>query len=345
MGQLIEKARQALPKPKLIFRNRMLGYLLPTGRFLPVVMGGANDFITPDIIARLAYANLYAQTVMAQLVYRDFDSDFAGAVGDTITVRKPAVFQANSYNRAAGITVQDATENSFTVTLDTLLDVSFAVTAEQLTLDIAAFNEQLIVPATKALMEAIDAKLLSLRSDITQEVGYGTTEAWSDPRSLIDARTVLTKNKVPSTDRYAVTGPTTAGEWLKDQLFINADQRGDTDGLREASIGRKFGFDTYESQNVGEPKAAGAQVTGDPTTEENLAFHRSAFALVARTLALPKGKGPDAAAVFGDEGFGVRVVFDYDINKKQDVCSLDVLVGAKTLDANRAVLIKGQDHA
>jgi len=34
---------------------------------------------------------------------------------------------------------------------------------------------------------------------------------------------------------------------------------------------------------------------------------------------------------------------DYDIDKKQDVVSIDCLYGTKTLDPNRAVLIKGAD--
>ncbi|MCZ7538245.1 MAG: hypothetical protein M5T61_21455 [Acidimicrobiia bacterium] len=47
--------------------------------------------------------------------------------------------------------------------------------------------------------------------------------------------------------------------------------------------------------------------------------------------------------MFGDESFGIRVVMDYDIDQKEDVVSMDVLIGVKTLDANRAVLIKGDD--
>src|SRR5258706_7673514 len=111
----------------------------------------ANKFITPEAVARLAYAALYDSIVMAGLVFRDYDSDFDGKVGDTITVRKPAVFEADEYDRGTGLVVQKAEEDSFTVKLDKLLDVSFAVTTEDYALELADFNEQLIVPAVEAI--------------------------------------------------------------------------------------------------------------------------------------------------------------------------------------------------
>jgi hypothetical protein len=139
-----------------------------------------------------------------------------------------------------------------------------------------------------------------------------------------------------------IAGPRTRGEWLKNDLLKRADASGTTAGLRQGSIGANvFGFDAYMSQNIGQPPAPG--VTGDPTTEVSVAFHRTAVALVTRQLQLPMGA--QNAAIRGYKGFGIRVVFDYDAKFKKDMVSLDVLYGVKTLDANRAVLIKGADKA
>lgn len=301
----------------------------------------SNTFLTPDMIAREALATLYEETVMAQLVHRDYSADFGGAQGDTVTIRKPATFTANEFERASGITIQDATEGSVAVTLDTLLDVSFAVTSEDLTLEITQFGEQLLNPAMEAHAQAIDDKILTLRDDITAEVGAGASDhTWDEPEVLIDARKTLNTAKVPMSQRRAVAGPATAAKWLGDALFHQADQSGSTEGLREASLGnRKFGFDPYEHNGISEEDGTG----GDPSTEISVAFHRTAFALVSRTLALPRGAGEGRASTVSYDGFGLRVVYDYDIDKKQDVVSLDYLIGVKTLDANRAVLIKGAD--
>ena len=51
------------------------------------------------------------------------------------------------------------------------------------------------------------------------------------------------------------------------------------------------------------------------------------------------------AAVVTYRGISIRVAYDYDIKYKQTVVSLDTLYGVKTLDASRAVLIKGANKA
>lgn len=296
----------------------------------------ANTFLLPTTIARAALATLYEQTVMASLVFRDYDADFAGKRGDTVTVRKPATFTALEYVRADGITIQDATEDGIPVVLNHLADVSFAVTTEQLTLEIDDFADKLLNPAMEAIVQKIDDDLLALRADVTQTVGTVTGEEWSKPQSLVGARRKLNQNHVPRQDRYAVVGPTIAGEWAKDSLMHQAQQRGDTEGLHEASLGKRlFGFEPYEHDGIYVPTPG----TGIPTTEVGVAFHKTAFALVTRPLELPRGAAQ--AAVANYKGFGIRVVIDYDIDKKQDVVSLDTLYGVKTIDAARAVKIQG----
>lgn len=298
----------------------------------------ANTFLTPNVIATQALANLYEQTHMAQLVHRDYEQEFQSRVGDTITVRKPPTFTAQEYNRAAGITIQDATESGIPVVLNHFADVSFAVTSEELTLEIDEFNDRLLGPAMAAIARKVDADLLTLRNDITNEVGTAAGEVWSDPRVMLAAGRELDQALLPPEDRVAVVGPAMAAEWLKHDLLNRADARGNTDGLRNAQLGDDlFGMTPYKSNHIKTP----AQTTGNSTTEVGVAFHRTAFTLAFRPLVLPRGAAQAAVADY--RGFGLRVVIDYDIDKKQDVVSVDCLYGVKTIDPNRAVLIKGAD--
>ena len=278
----------------------------------------ANTFITMQAIARRALATLYNTTVLAGLVYRDYDEAFTGKVGDTVTVRKPATFTAEEFERTAGITIQNATETGVDVKLDTILDVSFAVTAEELTLNINDFATRLLNPALEAIVQAVDEKIATTLLTVTG------TATGNDHEALIEARKVLNQRKVPMSDRFGVWSPRAAAILLNDPLFHQADQRGDTDGLREASIGRKFGFDNFETQAF---------------EDDGVAFHRDAVALVSRTLDKPMGVASEQASVENYKGLGIRVVREYDITKKQDVVSLDFLCGTKLLDGNRGIVV------
>lgn len=299
----------------------------------------ANTFLTPDIIATRALATLYENTVMAQLVHRDYEADFQGVQGDTITVRKPAVFTASEFVRATGIVPQNITETGVPVVLNHFPDVSVAVTTEQLTLDINDFGVQVLDPMMKAIAEKIDRDVLALRDDITQSIGgtaenadgedyhgYGGFYPASDSRVLIEAGERLDVQKVPMDERRVVVGPRLKARWMAEKVWRESDKRGDTVGLRQAQFGGSAsGFDPYMTQNVTGPD------------EEAVAFHRTAFALVTRTLEVPPGA--QDATIMNYEGFALRVVYDYDIKYKQTVVSVDCLYGTKTLDANRAVLI------
>lgn len=281
-----------------------------------------NVFLTPDVIAKAALATLYNHAVLAGLVHRDFEADFNGKVGDTITVRKPSVFEANVFNRGTGIVLQDVDEDGVPVTLDTILDVSVAVTDEQMTMEIVDFAAQILTPAMEAINQGVDQRLAAKLVEVA-----GESVTVDEAKDLVDAKTALTQNAVPFTDRAAVHGSVLAGLLEKDPLFHEADKRGDTIGLREAEIGRKFGFDNFTDQNLDE--------LGD---DLGVAFHRTAVALVTRTLAVPEGGVK--AAVESYKGLAVRVMYGYDITHKQQILSIDTLIGVADIDgANRAVLL------
>ena len=283
----------------------------------------ANTILTPDIIAREALMVLRNNAVMPKLVHRDYSSEFVAGVGDTITIRKPATFVAKEFDEE--IEVQDATETGVPVKMDKHLDVSFAVTSKQMALDIADFSKQLLEPAMQAFADKVDAYLLGLSSGITNTIDHA--DGAIKPDDLVDARALI--SRAPLANRYAVVSTNAEADLLKTELFVSAEKVGDAGtALREASLGRKFGMDIYADQNI----------TKGSSYAPNMVFHKNAFALVTRPLAIPNGAGK--AAIVNYDGFGLRVVYGYDINKKQDVISIDMLCGVATLDKRLAAVIK-----
>lgn len=280
----------------------------------------ANTILTPEIIAKEALMVLRNNAVMANLVHRDYSDEFVAGVGDTITIRKPATFSAKEFG--GEIEVQDANETGVPVVMDKHLDVSFAVTAKELTMDIADFSAQFLIPAMQAFQDKIDTYLLAEAAKATNK-HTATENIQSD---VVDTRAFLTKNAAPLADRRFVYSTEVETDLLKTDLFVSAEKVGDAGtALREASLGRKYGMDFYVDQNV---DAAGIG---------GVAFHKNAFALVTRPLALPLGN--ENASIVNYDGFGLRVVRAYDINTKKDTISIDMVCGVKTLDGKLAAVL------
>lgn len=301
--------------------------------------------LTMDRIASRALATLVNKSVLIGLVSRDYDAAFAGKQGDTVNVRVPLTFTSTRFNRATGIVLQDPEETSFPVVLDEIADVSFAVTAEDLTLTIDDFQTKLLDPAMQAILEQVEGDLIEALVDAAnqtanpsgdyvekQDGGGVVTSADADHPSkvLIPAKVKLNRAKMPTINRFAVFSPEASGEVIGDPTMHEADKRGSTDGLIEAAIGRKFGFDSYESNYLG----FGA---GDAGQADGVAFHRDAITLATRTLALPLGKTGAQAAVANYMGLGLRIVYDYDQTYKQDVASIDFMYGVRAIRPQGAV--------
>lgn len=280
----------------------------------------ANTFLTIDMIAKEALMILRKNAVMAGLVHRDYSKDFVAGVGDTITIRKPATFTVKDFVESTGITVQDATEEKQTVKMDKFYDVSFAVTSKDLTMNISDFSEQLLVPAMMAFRDKIDAEIIKVAETATHTVTHA--EGLIAPADVILARKLLNDGATPLSMRSLVVGTQAEADLLSSELFVSAEKVGSTEGLKEASLGRKFGFDTYVDQNVG---------------KKSLAFHKNALAFVTRPLALPQGN--KESAIVNYDGFGLRVVKDYDINKKKDIISIDMVCGVALLNDDMIAVI------
>ncbi len=371
----------------------------------------SNTFLTPSVIAREALMVLRNNLVFGSLVHRDYSQEFSAKIGDTVTIRKPATFEAKEFNEASGIDIQTVTEGSTTVKLDKHLDVSFEITSKELTLSLDEFSERVLTPAMLPFAQKIDEYLAGLYVDIPYYAGTaGTTP--SSAEDIANCGKVLNINKAPMTNRHLVLDPVAQAKLIVLDSFMEVDKAGTNEALRNANLGRLLGFDTYMDQNIkfhtkgtlsadgqlqveGAVAAGGTQAVFDATTlagtlkkgdiflvdgqpyvitedatasgneiavkfypgargngfandaevnllnshTANLAFHRNAFALVTRPLALPMG-APKAEYVSYD-GLGIRVVQSYDIDKKKDVISLDMLVGVKTLTPELACRLLG----
>jgi hypothetical protein len=227
-------------------------------------------------------------------------------------------------------------EGSFTVVLDKLLDISFPVTAEELTLELDNFDGRLLTPAMTAFAQDIDGRIAEQLVDAAESSGGGGTvtgtgsSAGDQQKAFRAARKTLSRNKLPNSERYSVISPEANEKITGDSLVLQANTSGSTQALRDGEVGRLSGFDIYESGVFG-------LGSGDKGQADGVAFHRSAVHVVNRTLQAPMGLAPSQYSVTNDHGIGLRVVYAYDVDKKQDVISVDTLFGLTTIRKTAAV--------
>jgi len=282
----------------------------------------ANSFIKAQRIAAQALGLLEREIILPGLVWRDAGGDFAGAAGDTITLRVPARTQARTRqlrgvrpttSEGAGIiTMDELTETSVDVTLDTDVYSAIPITDENLTLDIVDFGAQVAEPQVRAVAEGIENAVAAEMTGATYAttVTMGTAEG-DQYDALVDARIALNKANVPMTERFLVIGADMEGRLLKSDELHQVDKSGSSSALRDATLGRIAGFTAVVSNAL--PANVG------------FAFHRTAYVLGMRAPVVPAGAS--AGASTSAFGLSMRWIRDYDFRNLQDRSLYDTYIG------------------
>lgn len=289
----------------------------------------ANSFLKAEKIANFSLGVLEREIVLPALVWRDAGGSFRGAAGDTITIRVPArttartrsLRGARQYNVTTGgesvagagiITMDELTETSVDVTLDTAAYSAVPITDEELTLDIQDFGRQVAEPQVRAIAEAIEDAVAAEMTGAT----YKHTISVDDPAEiydkLVDAWTTLNKENVPTSERRLVVGADFEGVLLKSDDLHRVDRSGSDSALRDANIGRIAGFPEVVVSNALPSNVA-------------FAFHRTAYVLNLQAPAVPEGATYGASR--SAYGLAMRWIRDYDFRNVQDRSLFDVYFG------------------
>lgn len=281
----------------------------------------ANTLLKAERIAAAALGLLEREIILPALVWRDAGGSFAGAAGDTISIRVPARTVARSRplrqarptaSEGEGIiTMDNLTETKIDVTLDEALYSAIPITDEELTLDITNFGQQILQPQVRAVAEGLENKLAAEMVGAT----YATTLALdtSDPyKTLVDARVQMNKDNIPMSERTCVVGADLEGVFLKSEHLAMADKAGDNNALRDAAIGKVAGFGPVYVSNA-LPSNVG------------FVFHRTAFVLSMQAPRVPDGASYGTSQAYA--GMAMRWLRDYDFRSVQDRSLVDTYAG------------------
>ena len=291
---------------------------LPPGNFGdPSHQLTPQHHLDPDMLTGLSLGVLERDVLLPAFVTRLAGADFRGHENDTINMRIPAYTEAREYewrnDRAEPIILDQLTETSIPVKLDTHLYSALAITDEQLTLDVASFGEQVLAPQVRALTRRFEEALAYAVENAP--IAWTVNEA--DPYlAAAKARAALNKAGIPLEGRALILGADVETAFLSTPLLVRADTSGSTSALRDANIGRIAGFETYVSMFI------------DPDTA--YAVHRSAIALANMAPVVPDGVTWGRSQVYN--GYAVRWIRDYDPMYLRDRSVLSTFIGASSVN-------------
>ena len=277
----------------------------------------ANSFVTAGRVSALAIPLLSRQLVLPMTVARISGGEYAGDNGDTVTVRVPVPGAAR--NRAddnGGITYDDISEASVTVQLEHLYHAT-RVSDEELSLELVDFATQVTAIQVDAVARGAEDTLATVMNDVVAD--DGAVDPLELEEAILEARESLTKNDVPAGDRYIAHGPEVTTALLAIDKFVRVNESGDDGALRDATVGRLYGF-TFVESNALDANSA-------------VAYHRTGFAMANRAPVAPRGANDTATATAG--GLSLRQIFQYASDVLSDASVLSTFAGSNVVDADR----------
>lgn len=222
------------------------------------------DAYIPELWANESIAILEENMVIGNLVHRDFSTVIA-SYGDTVNTRKPGEFKAVRKTASDNVTVQANTATNVPVVLNQHIHTSFIIKDADQSKSFKDLITEYLWPAMLSIAREIDLILLAQVHQFLKNSGgqLGGLSGTTADDYLLDTRQTLNLNKAYDTNRRLILGTRSETQLLKDRNFTQAFAVGD-DGtaLREASLGRKYGFDIFMAQNTPYVPIGGTVVTG-----------------------------------------------------------------------------------
>jgi hypothetical protein len=241
---------------------------------VPYFPGYVNDTdaYVPEFWANESLAILEENMVMGNLVHRDFEP-IIQSFGDVVNTRRPGEFLAVRKTNDDSVTIQNATATNVQVPLNQQIHVSFMIRDGEESKSFKSLVDEYMFPAMLAQARIVDQILLGQAYQYLANV-YGLLGGLSSSNAvqyITGIRNKMNIKKAYMDGRNLVLTPNSETSLLNNSQFTDANRIGD-DGtaLREASLGRKLGFDMWMCQN-GSSVATGNSTLAGAINGGNLA--------------------------------------------------------------------------
>lgn len=305
--------------------------------------------VKPEKLVAQAVGMLEQELVVPRLFLREGVDQYRGAEDDSINFKVEGVLPFRTYEwrggsttsttpgTRPGITFDQYSERKFNITFGGNVYSAIKATDEQMDYDLPQWGE-VMRPQAKAVARGLSRRCV----DVLEAAPYAVTIGNAGVKlrgALIEARRVLNAFNVPKQNRYMLVGSNFEAALLEDDKLVLAQNVGDAEAesaLREASLGRKFGFNFVTSEEI-DPDAA-------------YAFASSAFVMATAAPVVPQSAPFGATTAF--EGYAMRWVRDYDSEHMQDRSVVNCYAGTRVIDdvlvgwdeANKTEVVSAAEH-
>lgn len=271
-----------------------------------------HQVVKPEKIAATAAVLLEQALVVPAAFQREGIDQFKGAEDDTINVVVEGVLPFRTYgwrnDRSTSIQFDEYTERKIPVTFGGDIYNGVRLTDEQNDFDLNGWTK-LARKQTEALGRGLEQKAVAHLLGADYEVILATPEDAAEQgkmrSSLIRARAALNKLRAPGTRRTLFVGSNWEQALLEDEklnLASNVGEQEAVSALREATIGRRYGFDIVHAPEL--------------PSNEAYAFVESAFIFATGAPTVPQSVPFGATA--SHKGVALTWLRDYETEKRRD---------------------------
>lgn len=291
----------------------------------------ANTLYTPEQAARATLASLRWLSILPRTVRQDFSQEFVAGRGQTVNVLGPVnagaakVYTKANRDARAAIEFNDLDQQWFPVTLEDQIYNALRLPDDFATFTLQNLAQQVLRPQAESVVDALATPLIAEMTAIATDASIDPVAADGSNvlQVLIKARQVLNSRKIPTEGRTFAVGADIEAAILSLPQLQKVNEAGTSETLRNATIGRLFGW----------------TIIADPALPADFAigYHKDAFAHVTRPSRQPEGAAKSATV--SQDGFALRWIQHYNPLQLEDQSVVDTFYGATTLDAQRAVSV------
>lgn len=286
--------------------------------------------VKPQKIVDTAVGMLEQELLIPRLFQSESIDNYRGAEDDTYSVKVEGVLPFHEYEWRSGsegsstpgvrqaITFDRYRERKIPVTFGGNFYQGVEMTDEQAEMDMQKWAD-LLKPSVKAVARGLGRA--AVRTLASQDYQVTIGDAAANLRgALIEARRVLNGFNVPAENRYMLVGTDFESLLLDNEKLVDAAHVGEGEAvsvLREATLGRKFGFTFIVDQTI--------------KSDAAYAFAGSGFIFLNAAPAVPASKkGQGATTSF--EGVSMRHLIDYDTDHQTDRSVVNTYAGFREVN-------------